>query len=192
MPPKKKKVDTWKTKKWYKIVAPPSFNEKELGETPSSEPKSLVGRTIKVTLGELTEKRAQQYVGLTFKVDKISGEHAQTTIVGHELQRGYIGRQARRMKSVVKAIFEVKTKDKKEVEIQVLCLARAGMDAKQEKGVREKMVQLVTADAKKKSFEKLFQEIVFGKLSAELFAEVKKIFPVTRTEITKSVVKSDK
>ena len=185
----KRKVDTWKTKKWYKIIAPPSFNEKELGETPSAEPKKLVGRTIKVTLGELTEKRSQQYVGLTFQVHKVTGEHAYTTIIGHELQRGYIGRQARRMKSLVKAIFNVTTKDKQEVEVQVLCLARGGMDETQEKAVRKKIEEVVTAEAKKKAFEEFFQEVVFGKTSAEVFAKVKKIFPITRTEITKSKVK---
>lgn len=188
----KRKVDTWKTKKWYKIVAPPSFNEKELGETPTSDTDKLVGRTIRTTLGELTEKRSQQYVGLTFQVHKITGEHAYTTIIGHELQRGYIGRQARRMKSVIKAIFDVTTKDKRQVEVQVLCLARGAMNKNQEKAVREKMIEVVKAEAKKAPFEKFFQEAVFGKLSTEIFTKVKKLFPITRIEITKSHIKSEK
>ncbi|MCD4740203.1 30S ribosomal protein S3ae [archaeon] len=188
----KRKVDTWKTKKWYKLIAPPSFNEKELGETPANSPKTLENRTIKITLGEITEKRAQQYVGLFFKVNRITGEHAYTEIVGHELQRGYVGRQTRRMKSIVQAIFEVKTKDKKTVEVQVVCLAKGSMNDNQEKNVRKTLVETVTAEAKKKNFEEFFQEIVFGKLSTEVFTKVKKLFPISRVEIKKSRLKSEK
>lgn len=192
MPAKKKRrVDTWKTKKWYTIVAPKSFNEKELGETPSADPEKLVGRTIKASLADLTEKRSQRHINIFFAIDKIKGQQANTVITGHEMQRGYVGRQAKRMKSLVNTIFEVKTKDKKKAELQVMCLARARMNEKQEKAVRKEIEEEITAKAKKENFEKLFQEVVFGKLSAEVFANTKKIFPVTRMEITKSKIKSE-
>mgnify|MGYP000610232714 CR=1 FL=1 len=185
---KKKKIDTWKTKKWYTIVAPPSFNEKELGETPASNPERLIGRSINVTLAELTEKRAQQYVGLKFKITEVKGEKALTSIQGHELQRGYVGRQTRRMKTLITVIFKIVTKDGKKLQVQVIAFGKERSDKAQEKNIRKMIIEAVEKKAKKTTFEKLFQEIVFGKLSAELFAEVKKVFPLTRVEVTKTKV----
>lgn len=189
---RKKKVDTWKTKKWHTLLAPSCFDEKELGETLTSEKGSLVGRTIKISLGEITEKRSQQHIGLIFKVYKVEGEKAYTEIKGHEIQRGYIGRLSKRMKSVVRAIFDVKTKDGKILQVQTLCLARVGMNKNQEKAVRKEMEDIVKNKANKSTLDKFFQEIVFGKLSSEIFSRVKKIFPVMRVEVTKTKVKSEK
>jgi small subunit ribosomal protein S3Ae len=192
MAAKKRKVDTWKNKKWYEIVAPQSFEEKPIGETFASDPKELIGRRIIVTLGELSEKRAQHYVCLIFKINDVKGEKAYTKIVGHALQRGYVGRQTRRMKAVIRIFFLVKTKDELDVEVQALCLAKNGMNLGQQKAVRKKVIEVVAASATKEPFEKFFQEMVTGKLSEEVYAAVRKVFPITKAELTKSRLKSEK
>ncbi|MCD6414757.1 MAG: 30S ribosomal protein S3ae [Candidatus Diapherotrites archaeon] len=188
---RKKKVDTWKAKKWYSIVAPGCFNEKELGETPVAEAESLVGRTIKMSLGEITEKRSQYQTSLIFQVYKVEGNKAYTEIRGHEIKRGYIGRLSKRMRSVVRTIFNVETKDKKIVQMQTICLAKVKMDREQKKAIRETVIEVATKEAKKTNLDKFFQEVVFGKISTEIFAKVKKIFPVIRMEITKTKVTSE-
>jgi len=189
MAQKKRKVDTWKTKKWYAIVAPQSFEEKVIGEALANDPKTLIGRKVITTLGEITEKRAQQYVGLLFKVSDVRGDKAYTTILGHELQRGYVGRQTRRMKSVIRIFFTAKTKDGMDVEVQALCLAKTGMNRNQATAVRQKVIDVVSNKAKEEAFDKFFGEMASGKLSEDVYAEVRKVFPVTKAELTKSRLK---
>ena len=43
-----------KAKEWYVIVAPKVFGEIEVGETLADDPAKLLGRTVELTLDELT------------------------------------------------------------------------------------------------------------------------------------------
>ncbi len=43
---KRRMVDTWKTKKWYNVLAPKMFEEVKIGETIVSSPEDLIGRTL--------------------------------------------------------------------------------------------------------------------------------------------------
>jgi small subunit ribosomal protein S3Ae len=185
---KKKKVDTWKTKKWYTLIAPPVFDEKNLGETLAPDASSLKGRTIKVSLGELLGKRSQQYIGLEFEITEVKKDKAFTSVKAHKIQRGYLGRQARRMKTLISTVIPVKTKDGKKLQLQVLCLSKGKMDQKQRKAIREMTVKFLTGKANKTPFEKLFQDIIFGKASTELSSKVKKIYPIYRLEVTKTKI----
>ena len=121
----------------------------------------------------------------------MEGNKAYTEIRGHEIKRGYIGRLSKRMRSVVRTIFNVETKDKKIVQMQTICLAKVKMDREQKKAIRETVIEVATKEAKKTNLDKFFQEVVFGKISTEIFAKVKKIFPVIRMEITKTKVTSE-
>lgn len=50
----KKLKDKWKSKVWYPVIAPDMFNRVQIGETLADEPEKLIGRTIEVTLQDLT------------------------------------------------------------------------------------------------------------------------------------------
>ena len=46
--------DTWKEKSWYTIKTPVAFGDKEIGTTPARDPELVYGRTVEVTMRELT------------------------------------------------------------------------------------------------------------------------------------------
>jgi len=188
---KKKTVDRWKTKKWYSIVAPKCFDEKVLGQTVASDPAQITGRIVKATLKDITGNMPHQSMGLRFKVVDVKAESAHTQIIGHEIQRGYIMRQLKRMRSIITAIFPVKTKDGYTVMLTVIAFGRGKMTVNQEAAIRKIIVDSVTEKAAKTNFEKLFQEMVFGKVSSDIFKDVRKIYPVNRLEVRKSRVISE-
>ena len=79
-PAKKTKVsagrkvkDKWKAKEWYKIHAPRMFNEAEIGETPSADPEFVLGRTVEVTVQDLTGDFSKMHIKLKFKVVSVDG-----------------------------------------------------------------------------------------------------------------------
>ena len=106
MAKKKKTIDTWKTKEWYSLVAPVAFNEKEFGETPSSAPEKLKGRTCKPTLREITGNLKKSHINLTLRIKDIKGKKAYTELAGHEIQRDYVRRLIRRRMNVVRLVSD--------------------------------------------------------------------------------------
>ena len=46
---RKKTVDKWKKKKWFKIIAPKQFNEVVLGETPAEKETQVINRVVEAS-----------------------------------------------------------------------------------------------------------------------------------------------
>ncbi len=182
---KKKTVDTWKTKKRFIIAAPKAFEEKELGQTVANKPEELIGRTVKSTLRQITGNISHQHVQLKFKVTDVKGQTANTEVIGEEIQRGYIGRQTRRMKAIVPAIFRVQTKDKKKLQITALAFGRNSMRIGQKKDMRKKMIEMIDDITTKIGYHKFMQEAVYAKISAAIIKDLKKIYPMQRVDIIK-------
>ena len=49
-----------KRKKWYPILASQEFRQIEIGETTTSSPDSLIGRTVNANLSQLTRDMKKQ------------------------------------------------------------------------------------------------------------------------------------
>ena len=188
---KKKKVrtvDSWKSKRWYTIKAPKMFEEKELGQAVSSDPKLLMGRAVKITMRDLTGNIPHQNVKLGFTVTDVKGESLETTAVSHELNRGYISRQTRRMHSVITAITDVVTKDGYKLRLTALSFGHSKMKLAQRKEIRRLTVEYLIDAASKTTYDKFFGEMLHGKVGSEIYKRAKKIYPLTRSEVVKSRV----
>ncbi len=178
----------YKKKKWFEINAPDSFKKNKIGETRAVKPDDAIGRTITLSLSEITGKHSKQKMNVVFQVNGVKeGEKLTTKIKGCELERSYIKRNTKRMKALVEAVTKFETKDGVKLKTKLLSFGRKGMTEKQEKEMRKKMVQKFRKKAKKMTKKEVFQEIIFGKIAAKIFNSVKKIYPISRTEITKTV-----
>ncbi|RLG58159.1 MAG: 30S ribosomal protein S3ae, partial [Candidatus Hydrothermarchaeota archaeon] len=114
----KRKVDTWKTKKWYDIYAPKMFGEIKIGETVASNPENLIGRVIEVTLKDITGEFTKQHIKLKFQIHEVKGDKAYTKLKGHELSREYMRSQIRRKTTRVEGIVDVVTKDGQKLRVR--------------------------------------------------------------------------
>ncbi len=186
--PAKRTLDKWKRKKWFKIFAPKEFDKREVGETPADKEKNVLGRTIKTNLVELTGERQKRHVILTFKVNDVKGQQAFTKIVRHEISPIYINRMVRRRMSKIEAVQVVTTKDNKKLKIKTIALSQKKLERRQETAIRKEIIQSIEKSCNRKEFSPLIQLIVFGVLASKLFKELKKIAPLRRVEIVKSIV----
>lgn len=185
---KTKVVDKWKLKSWYSIIAPESFDSKEIGQLVSSDEANLLNRVVKIGLGEMTGSFSQStaYTALYFRIKEIRGKSAHAIFVGHELVPGYVRTLARRRRSVMNQIDDVVTKDNVALRIKSICISGVKVSEGVRADVRKTLSANVKAIARQTDYQNLVQELVFGKLSAKLYNTVKKIGPIKRVEIRKS------
>jgi len=187
-PAARKVKDRWKAKEWYKIHAPMMFNQALLGETPSADATSLIGRMTEVTVHDLTGDFSKMHVKLKFRVDDVRGFEAHTVFVGQDLTSDYIRRLTRRKKTKTDHVIDVTTKDGYKIRIKPMSITDKRIQASQESAVRN----LMTAEAQKAAAEMtisdLVKSIISGDMSRMLSNVSKVIVPIKRVEIRKTEV----
>ena len=166
--------DTWKEKSWYTIKTPVAFGDKEIGTTPARDPELVYGRTVEVTMRELTGDFSKQYIKLQFEVDNVAGDIANTKFTGHKTTTDYVRSMIRRGTSRIDAPVIVTTQDDRKLKLHVLAVTTRRAKSSQQK--------------LEKTFDELVENSVNGRLASEIYHKAKKIYPLKRVEIIKSKV----
>ena len=173
-------------KRWYTLVAPEQFDREELGKTMADEPEKVYGRTVEVTLGDLTGDQGANNTKLTFKVNDVSSDSAYTEFIKHELARDYLRSLVRRGASKISASITVLTKDDYRVQLQPVAFTTKKADRSQEQAIRRVMIDFVEEAAEDRTFEELVDSaVVAGNLSSAIYGEAKTIYPLRRVEVQK-------
>lgn len=183
-----RKVEGWKSKQWFNVVAPDMMGLQEVGETLSSDPELLLGRVIEVTLGDLTNDFSKQNIKLELKIDQVGGDSAYTKFIGHELTRDYLRSLVKRQTSMIVANIDVTTKDGYKIRLKPTCFTIKRAKSSQIKDIRQLMTNIIRRKARELDFDTFIQDAVLGKLSAQIYRDVKSIYPLRRVEILKTNV----
>jgi small subunit ribosomal protein S3Ae len=183
---KVKKIDTWKHKRWYKIIAPEMFGRAELRETIADDPDKLIGRTAEVTLAYLVNDWSKQNIKVTFQIERVEGDKAYTKFRSHELTMDYLRSLVRRRTSMVTGNFLVTTKDGYAVRVKPYCFTLRRIRTTKKEKIRKIMEEMVRNSAKKLDFNQFIQGIVLGKVASDIYKAAKIIYPLRRVEIGKS------
>ncbi|MBM4237148.1 MAG: 30S ribosomal protein S3ae, partial [Euryarchaeota archaeon] len=184
----RKVKDRWKAKEWYKIYAPKMFNEMQIGETPSGDPSSLIGRMTEVTVHDLTGDFSKMHIKLKFRVHDITGFDAHTVFVGQDLTSDYVRRLTRRRRTKTDHVIDARTKDGYLVRIKPMSVTEKRIQASQETAIRSLMTETVQKIAADMSISDLVRTIISGELAKDLSRASKVIVPIKRIEIRKTEV----
>ena len=172
-------------KRWYTLIAPEQFDRTELGSTFADEPEKVSGRTVEVTLGDITGDQGENNTKLTFKVNDVSSDAAYTEFIKHELARDYVRSLVRRGASKVDVAITVLTTDDYRVQLQPVAFTTKKADRNQEKAIRRVMIDLVEEAAAERTFSELVDSVIEGRLSSAIYGEAKTIYPLRRVEVQK-------
>ena len=172
-------------KRWYSIIAPEEFDRTELGSTMADDPDKVVGRTVEVTLGDITGDQGENNTKLTFKIRDVGTDAAYTEFIKHELARDYLRSLVRRGASKIDAAITVLTTDEYRIQIQPVAFTTKKADRSQEKAIRRVMIDLVEEAAAERTFSDLLDSVIEGTLSSEIYADAKTIYPLRRVEVKK-------
>ncbi|WNY25388.1 30S ribosomal protein S3ae [Methanolapillus millepedarum] len=183
-----KKVDSWKEKKWYNIVAPEFLNRTVVGQTVASDPALMMDRIIETTVGEMTNDMSKNNMKMRFRIVRVNGDVAETAFLGHMLTNDYLRSIVKRQTSKIDAILTVRTADGYIISIKPTCFTVKRARTSQIKAIRNLMTRIVVRRAVKSNFEDLIQEIVTGKMSSAIYKQTKNIYPLRRVEVRKTEV----
>jgi small subunit ribosomal protein S3Ae len=189
---KRRNVDTWKQKNWYDIVAPKAFGEAVIGQTVTSDPDKLKGRFIKSSMMDITRDFSKQHIKLEFRLGDVVGNKVQTEFMGQYLSRDYMRSQIRRKSTRVEDVIDTKTKDGHKVRVKAIAMAIGRAQATQERAIRKIMRDIVLKRAQSQDLEQFINEIIKGRLSANIYRGAGKIYSLKRVEIRKIRVLEDK
>ncbi|MCD6172104.1 MAG: 30S ribosomal protein S3ae [Thermoplasmata archaeon] len=178
---KKKKV-----KEWYSLIAPQMFGKVKLAETLSDDYNKVLGRTVEMSLQQLTNDIAKSHVKLRFKVVDVKGLEAQTAFIGHSTTTDYVKRMARKHKSKIDGVFDVKTKDGKRIRVKPSAYTGKRLQASQKKIIRGIMKDVVTTLASNSTLDEFVKAMLDGEIGKQAYKLSKSIYPVKRVEIHKS------
>ena len=184
----RKVKDKWKAKEWYKVHAPKMFNEAEIGDTPSADPEYVIGRTVEVTVQDLTGDFSKMHIKLRFKVNATEGMDAKTVFIGHDLTSDYVRRLTRRRKTKTDHVVDFYTKDGFKYRIKTMSIADRRIQSSQEEGMRAIIAETLTNMGKEMTLSEIVKAIISGTLSRDLAKACHVIIPIKRIEIRKSEV----
>ena len=179
---------SWREKEWYDIIAPPMFGSAKISETIASDSSQLTGRIFETTLGDLIEDFSKSHIKLYFQVKGVEEGRARTSFIGHDMARDYIRSQIRRRATRISDISTVTTQDGHRLRISSIVTTLRRVQSSQLEAIRKDIRKVVEARAGERTFDQFVQEVVLGKLSADIYKEAKKYCPVKRVEIWKTKV----
>jgi len=180
--------DKWRSKEWYRVLAPDMFNNTQIAETLSDEREKVVGRVTEVTMQDLTGDFSKMHIKLLFKVDEVNGFDAHTRFIGHTLTSDYIRRLTRRKHSKTDGVFDVLTKDKALVRVKPMAVTEKRIQVSQQQAIRSIMGEVLNREAAKNMHSEFVREMLAGNISKNILKACKPIYPLKRVEIRRSEV----
>lgn len=185
----RKMRDRSRSKQWYRIIAPEMFNSAQLGETPTDDPSSLIGRTIEATVQDLTGDFSKMHIKLKFRIHDIRGLDAHTQFIGHSLTSDYVRRMTRRRRSKTDTIIDLTTKDGWNLRLKPMAISERRIQSSQRTALRNIMSSTMKKTASENSIGDFVAMIVSGELSNLMAEATKTIVPLKRVELRKSEVR---
>ncbi|MCD6461866.1 MAG: 30S ribosomal protein S3ae [Thermoplasmata archaeon] len=181
----KKMRDKWKSKEWYKLLAPEMFNSVSLGETPADDPSKVIGRRAEVTLNDVTGDFSKMHIKMKFEVYDINGFNARTKFVEQSLTSDYVRRMVRRKRSKIDSVFKVTTKEGYVLRMKPMAVTDRRIQNSQKRMLRALMVEETTAFAKTHTLSEMLRAVVSADLQKRIARKGKKIYPLKKVEFRK-------
>lgn len=182
----KKVVDTWKTKRWYTVMAPKIFNEVEVSQVPAQDDPHLLNRVMEIPLKDITKDLAHLYTAVRLRVSEVKGNAAHTKFIGHSLSREYLNTLARRHREKLDVVFHLKSKDGVDFTLKLVVVTAEKCSQVQRRALHHQLVELVKGKAKDTDFAPFMLDILYGKMGNELHGHLNKIAPIRKVEVRKS------
>ncbi len=176
-----KKVSSWSQKSIYKILAPESFGFQEIGTTMAGDPKNLVGRTVNVSLRDLTNDKSKQNLKVIFEINDVQNNEAHTRFKILETNSSYLRSKIRKGVGKVDYISRLNL-DNSNVKIKIISVTNPNIKTPQKKDIHGQ-ISTILESHKGSKLDDFVQSALFGKLGTDLYHGIKKICPVRRVEI---------
>ncbi|MFQ5711876.1 MAG: 30S ribosomal protein S3ae [Candidatus Geothermarchaeales archaeon] len=186
MPKKRRRPVKRKAKKrLYTVVAPPSLGGVELLEVMAKDEDSLINRTYKPLLYDISEDLQHQNIVLRLRIVRVEDSVAHTIYAGHEYVREYLRALTIRGTSFVEAMQDVETKDGFQYKVIIGSFTIRRINNSRKKAIRKIVSEVLKKRARELDNDAFVKEMLFGKIASEVYNSAKKICPLRHVGIIK-------
>ncbi|MBN2421207.1 hypothetical protein JXB27_02915 [Candidatus Woesearchaeota archaeon] len=176
-------VDSWKMKRWYRVIAPAVFGNGQIGETIAAEESQLIGRTITTSLmNVIGDPKKQSLIG-TFEIVSVNQGNAETKLKKLEIAPPSVRRMIRKGKERLDMSFLCATKDNVVVRLKPLLLTRGKTGGSVLTKIRHLADAVSRVEASKVSFDELVHSILSNRLQKMIKQRVNRLYPLRSVEI---------
>ena len=171
-----------KKKIWYNIIPPEDFGAEPIGETSAYEGTPVEGRTLKISLMELTNDMKKQNIGVTFRVREVSEKKALADLVKYELMPFYVRRMMRKGRDKVEDSFICSVKDGIKVKVKPFMITKTKVQNSILTALRKQARDFVASNAASQSFMEFMGSVITTKMQKSLREHLKKTYPLAVCE----------
>lgn len=175
----------WKGKDWFDVISPAEFGSSIIYQTPSTDPKTLVGRNVNVPVSILTGERSKFYMWLKLKIADVKGTNANTMINGFQCMNEYLSRTVRKRRDKIELTHITKTKDGWKVRVKPMLILTRNVSGAVRTSARKVTMDFLDAEAKNLTMADLTKEIIKGSFQMKMKRTLSKTYPVRFSEIGK-------
>ena len=191
---RKKAVDPFLKKEWYKLIAPSIFATKDCGRTLITKTAGtkvasdgLKGRVFELSLADLNKNEALAFRKIKLCIEDVQGYNCLLNFHGMDMTRDKLCSLIRKKQSIVEANVDCRTTDgyivrmfciaftrPQENQIKNTCYAKSA----QIRAIRAKMVSVMSELGTKGDLKTLVKELISAPIGDQIAREATSIFPI--------------
>uniref|UniRef100_A0A7S2RJK1 Small ribosomal subunit protein eS1 n=2 Tax=Eucampia antarctica TaxID=49252 RepID=A0A7S2RJK1_9STRA len=198
---RKKAVDPFLKKEWYKLIAPSIFKVKECGKTIITKTQGtkiasdgLKGRVIELSLADLNDNEASSYRKVKLCIEDVQGYNCLLNFHGMDMTRDKLCSLIKKRQTIVEASADARTTDG--YIVRMFCIAftkpqdnqlkqTCYAQSTQVRAIRAKMTTIMSELGSKGDLKALVKELISAPIGEQIEREVAGIFPIKDCYIRK-------
>jgi small subunit ribosomal protein S3Ae len=161
------------------------FSQKAIAETPTTNPKTLIGRNVEVSLGDLTGQYGRDYYRLVFRVDGVDGKSVTTRFNGYSTLKEHIMRVVRKRSQKIEVVSDVQTRDSWKLQATSVAVLNRNTESAVQTKVRHFIADEMKKLAEASTIDNFVRQVTSGGLQRDIKKRGCKIYPVRFFEIAR-------
>jgi small subunit ribosomal protein S3Ae len=191
---RKKAVDPFLKKEWYKLIAPSIFAVKDAGRTLITKTQGtkiasegLKGRVFEMNLADLNKSEALAFHKVRLCIEDVQGYNCLLNFHGMDMTRDKLCSLIRKKQSIIEGSVDVRTTDG--YTVRMFCIAFTRRQENQVKttsyaksaqirSIRAKMMSAMTELGSKGDLKSLVKELISAPIGDNIAKDANSIFPI--------------
>jgi small subunit ribosomal protein S3Ae len=198
---RKKAVDPFLKKEWYKLIAPSIFAVKDAGRTLITKTQGtkiasdgLKGRVFEFSLADLNKNEALAHRKIKLCIEDVQGYNCLMNFHGMDMTRDKLCGLIRKKQSIIEGSVDCRTTDgyivrmfciaftrQQENQFKKTCYAKSA----QIRSIRSKMVSYMSELGTKGDLKSLVKELIASPIGENIAVQASSIFPIKDCYIRK-------
>jgi ribosomal protein S3AE len=165
------------------------FGESAVAETPATDPKTLKGRNVSVTLSDILGERTKNSFNIILKAETVQGRNVYTRFNGLVTPRERMTRFIRKRLQKVECVSDFTTKDEWDIRVKSIAVLNRNTETNIKKRIRAHVSSKLESKIPSSLMDDVIRSVITGNLQSMIRKTGNKIYPIRFYEIAKIDVK---